>query len=65
MSNPSLIQRRPAEATTAFVAAVSFLLSRIFEWDAEVTSAVTVVIGFIPALVSSAVDYHRNQPPIP
>lgn len=55
-----LVARRPAETAAPVAAALAYLFSRLFNWDAEVTSALTVVLSFIPAGVSYIVDHARK-----
>lgn len=39
------LRRRRGLASTALAAAISYLLARVFGWDAEIQGALTVVIG--------------------
>ncbi len=55
-----IVARRPAEATS-LAAALGLLLARLLgQHDAEVTFALTVVIGAVPAAVTWLVEAYRK-----
>ena len=57
-----LVQRRPAE-TTAIAASVALLVARAFGVDdPAVITAIAVVIGFIPTIVTWIVVMARGTP---
>lgn len=54
--------RRPAE-TTAVASAAALLVARTLGVDdVETVTAIAVVIGVIPTVVSWLVDLHRGRP---
>ena len=57
----NIIQRRPAESGTVVVGAVVLLLGRVFDWDGEVQSSVSLLVLAAPALISNTVDRLRNS----
>lgn len=50
----SVVQRRPAETWTPVAAALALILGEVlgFRDDADLVSAVTVIVSFVPALVT-------------
>jgi hypothetical protein len=60
MKVKSLPANRPAEFT-AFAAAVALLIAKALGLDdPDVITAIAVVIGFIPAVVTGIVEYVRK-----
>lgn len=56
-----LPSNHPAELT-AFAAAVALLVAKALGLDdADIITAIAVVIGFIPSVVTGTVEYIRNQ----
>jgi phage shock protein PspC (stress-responsive transcriptional regulator) len=56
----SLPAKRPAEFT-AFAAAVALLIAKAFGLDdPDTITAIAVVIGFIPSVVTGIVEYVRK-----
>lgn len=57
--HPSLPARRPAETTTAIAAALVGLGAKVFEWDAETVSYLTILVGATPSAVTWLVTRRR------
>lgn len=57
-----LSARRPAETTTAVAAALAVLITAILGVDnTEILGALTIVIGFIPTLVTWIVSMRQSR----
>lgn len=61
MSDPNIVQRRPAETTTG-AAAIALLIAYFAGLDdTQVVLALSVVIGLLPALVTWLVTLIRGH----
>ena len=61
MNITSIPGRRPAE-TTAAASAIALLICKAFGLDdPDVLVALAVVIGFIPTLVTTVVEWRRSR----
>lgn len=61
MVDKGLPVRRPAE-TTAVAAALALLIAKALGLDdPDTLTALAVVIGFIPSVVTSIVEYRRRK----
>jgi hypothetical protein len=57
----NLVERRPAETFLPLISAVVVILGRIFGFseDREIAESVTMILSFVPALISAVVSRRK------
>jgi hypothetical protein len=62
MKSPkNLVAKRPAETAGIVAGAVAYLIGRLFDLNGEDVYALSILVGFVPAAVTWAVELAKRE----